>query len=103
MRVTPSTFLPATPVAVLLRSPSAAGMLTYTQVLFLFVVPPALVLAHLARPFLGKSDCVRVLFLALLAFVYSTPWCSQECHFISLHLYFSFWIIFLLSRGTKCH
>jgi hypothetical protein len=49
-------------------------MLTYTQVLFLFVVPPALALAFLTRPFMGRLEAVKLLCLVVIAFVYATPW-----------------------------
>ncbi|NEJ83788.1 hypothetical protein GR268_45885, partial [Rhizobium leguminosarum] len=49
-------------------------MLTYTQVLFLLVVPPALVLAFLTRPIVGKMEVYKLLALVVIAFVYSTPW-----------------------------
>ena len=49
-------------------------MLTYTQVLFLLVVPPALVLAFLTRPIMGKMEVFKLLALVVIAFVYSTPW-----------------------------
>jgi hypothetical protein len=49
-------------------------MLTYTQVLFLLVVPPALVLAFLTRPIVGKMEVYKLLALVAIAFVYSTPW-----------------------------
>jgi hypothetical protein len=49
-------------------------MLTYTQVLFLLVVPPALVLAFLTRPIMGKMEVYKLLALVVIAFVYSTPW-----------------------------
>jgi len=56
-------------------TPPDRRMLTYTQVLFLFVVPPAFGLAFLARPFVSKVDLVRLVCLVVVAFLYSTPWC----------------------------
>lgn len=56
------------------REKEVRRMLTYTQVLFLLVVPPALGLAFLTRPFMNKMETAKLAALVTIAFLYSTPW-----------------------------
>ncbi len=49
-------------------------MLTYLQVLLIFVVPPLLVLASLCLSILQLPDLIKMAALSTMAFLYSTPW-----------------------------
>ncbi|RXK36228.1 hypothetical protein M231_06498 [Tremella mesenterica] len=49
-------------------------MLTYIQVHLCFILPPIFLLFALLRPVLGRRDVIKIIFLTVIATVYTTPW-----------------------------
>ncbi|ORX33738.1 Squalene/phytoene synthase-domain-containing protein [Kockovaella imperatae] len=46
----------------------------YRQVLLYFLIPPILVFGALYRPLLGRRDVIKILWLAFMATLWTTPW-----------------------------
>ncbi|EIW70021.1 hypothetical protein TREMEDRAFT_61785 [Tremella mesenterica DSM 1558] len=49
-------------------------MLTYLQVHLCFIFPPIFFLFAILRPVLGRRDVIKIIFLTVIATVYTTPW-----------------------------